>query len=247
MTARLLKELAGHGMVQGRHVVVTAHADDEVITFGAALRRLAAATIVQLTTSVSGRGPDYGAQVEARHAERAAAAVAGGWRWPIVDGHVAARDAHRHLGRLLELVSAALVDTDVVWTHPYEGGHLDHDAAAWLVQTACARMATPPLRMEFASYHAQGFGVFSPVASATVVRPVSGQAWLLKRQALRAYASQAHIIRKFPSVQVEHYRIAPVYDFTRPAVPVSRWDAKGYQPPMAALRDRFAAFERESA
>lgn len=249
--SQILSELAGAGVVQGRHVVVTAHADDEAITFGAALRRLADAVIVQLTTGVPNRGGQYPDQVFARRAERTAAAQAGGWSWPTVDGNLPARDAHHDLPRVLDLISAAVAGADVVWTHPYEHGHLDHDTAAWAVQRVCQH---GPLRMEFASYHATAdrrlvFGAFFPCASAGhVTARLSGVTLERKLAAVAAYESQAHIARKFPALDVEHYRVAPVYDFRKPAPPsASRWDVKGYTPPMAEWRQAIAAFEREAA
>lgn len=249
MITALLSELAGAGVVQGRHVVVTAHADDEVITFAAALRRLADAVIVQLTSGVSGHGSNYHAEVFQRRTERAAAAVAGGWSWPTLDGNVVAREASRHLRPLIALVASAVAGADVVWTHPYEHGHIDHDTAAWIVQRVCQDQ----IRMEFASYHAtsdrQVFGAFFPcVSKGHVTARLSGLPLQRKRAALQAYASQAHIIRKFPVLDVEYYRVAPVYDFQKPAPPtVSRWDSKGYKPPMAEWRATIAAFEREAA
>lgn len=249
-TAALLAALAGSGTVPGRHVIVTAHADDEVITFAGALCRFADAVIVQLTSGVSGHGADYPACVSERRTERAAAAVAGGWAWPTVDGHVPARQAHRHLPALLELVASAMTGADVVWTHPYEHGHLDHDTAAWIVQRICHG----PIRMEFASYHAtaergQVFGAFFPCASSREVSTrLSGPPLQRKRAAIGAYKSQAHIVRKFTALEVECYRVAPVYDFSKPAPPsASRWDVKGYQPSMSDWRTMIAGYEREAA
>ncbi len=252
MSARLLMELAGSGIVHGRHVVVTAHADDEVITFAGALRRLASATIVQLTSGVPRRGPDYADQVVNRRIERAAAQVAGGWSWPTLDGNTAAREAHHELQRLSDLVTEAIAGADVVWTHPYEHGHLDHDTAAYVVQQACR--ASSIVRMEFASYHATGprshvFGSFWPSASTGhVTAHLSGVDLERKQRAVAAYDSQAHIVRKFPTLATEHYRVAPVYDFHKSAPPAaSRWDVKGYKPTTTEWRAAIATFESEAA
>lgn len=255
MTARLLTELAGGGPVHGRHVVITAHADDEVITFAGALRRLASATIVQLTSGVPRKGADYADQVALRRTERAAAQVAGGWPWSTIDGNLAAREAHQDLPRLLTLVATAIEGADVVWTHPYEHGHLDHDSAAWLVQRACEASVAPPLRMEFASYHFTAnrhvFGAFFPCRSAGhVTAHLSGVDLQRKRAAIAAYSSQAHIVRKFPDVTVEYYRAAPVYNFRKPAPPAgSRWDHRRLTPSTMEWRAIVAALDaaREAA
>ncbi len=223
--------------VPGRHVVVVAHPDDEVISFGGALCCLEDVVIVQLTEDT----PE-------REAERAAAQVAGGWSIPVIFGGSRFRHAHDDAAMLLRLVDSATVGADVVWTHPYEGGHLDHDTAAWLVQTVCGSDGTR--RMEFASYHmgvakAQVFGNFWPPVDAP---PMDDGRFHRKLAAIAAYRSQAHILRKFLHPAREPYRVAPVYDFTQaPPVPRSRWDAKGYLPTTAAWRDAIAAVGQVAA
>jgi len=201
-----------------------------VISFGGALWCLADVALVQLTEDTA-----------EREAERAAAQVAGGWQIPVVYGGMRFRHAHLEVSRLRSLVADALVGADVVWTHPYEGGHLDHDTAAWLVQTVCAN--STPLRMEFASYHAthgkeQVFGDFwsnaDHPASAVVL---SGARLTRKWAAMTAYGSQAKILRKFQRPDREVYRAAPRYDFScPPPPPQARWDVKGHQPSTAEWR-----------
>jgi N-acetylglucosamine malate deacetylase 2 len=235
----LLFSLATDGQVSGRHVVVTAHADDETISFGGALSVLTDVAILQLTTGSASTDPDV---ISARRAERCAAFAAAGWTWPVWDVDVPGRAAHTVLAALVQAVRSAIVDADVVWTHPYEGGHLDHDSAAYLVQEACARTSPAPLRMEFASYHATDakrstFGAFWPDPTVDAIAvPLTGSRLARKRAALAAYSSQAHILRKFPTLDVEHYRVAPTYDFTKPPAPPSRWDLKGYTPTTADWR-----------
>ena len=116
------------------------------------------------------------------------------------------RDTYQQLLPMLGAVRAAMAGADVVWTHPYEGGHVDHDAAAWLAQRACAR--TSILRLEFASYHSHAgrkstFGAFWPDARvAEVVVRLTGARLARKRAAIAAYGSQAHILRKFPRIEI---------------------------------------------
>lgn len=238
----ILARVAAGLPIAGRHVVVVAHPDDEVISGAGALCSLSDVTVVQLTEDTA-----------AREAERAAAATAAGWSFPVIFGRTRFRQAHLSAARLLALVADALAGADVVWTHPYEGGHLDHDTAAWLVQTACDAMARPPQRLEFASYHAtqtgQVFGDFWPDAQhPTTTVMLTGDRLARKTDALAAYRSQASILSKFPDPRVEHYRVAPVYDFSRPSPPPrSRWDVKGYQPSTTVWRDTMAAGDQEAA
>lgn len=234
MTARDVLQALKEGLpLVGRHVIVAAHPDDETVSCAAVLTRARDVRLVHLT----GDHP--------RRMERTQAFAAAGWYWPILDGDALDGAACQSLTTLSRLVAEALADADVVWTHPYEGGHLDHDTAAYLVQQACA--GRPMIRMEFASYYSRGekrdvYGRFVPHRGAPEVTVALRPKTLVrKRAALAAYVSQAHILKKFP-IGSETYRIAPVYDFTQPAPGVeSLWDRKGYQPTSSTWRGKVAA------
>jgi LmbE family N-acetylglucosaminyl deacetylase len=108
-----------------------------------------------------------------------------------------------------------------VLTHPYEGGHPDHDATAFAVHAACARVASPPDVFEFASYHAASgeaavieAGRFLPDSAEVETVPLSDGARARKSEMIERYRSQLHMLRHWP-LDVECYRAAPVYDFTQ--------------------------------
>lgn len=218
------------GPLPGRHVIVTAHPDDETISMGGALSRMQDAVIVQLTT---GAGAGDAEAAQRRRGERAAAFAAAKWPWPVLDACMPDCEAHRSARALMQLVWAAVAGADAIWTHPYEAGHLDHDTAAWIVQRVYPKQVA---RMEFASYHctrqAQVFGEFWPdTAVEAIAVTLEGDVLARKRAAMAAYGSQAAILRKFPRPEIEAYRVAPMYDFTKPAPPPRcRWDVKGYRP-----------------
>jgi LmbE family N-acetylglucosaminyl deacetylase len=111
----------------------------------------------------------------------------------------------------------------IVLTHPYEGGHPDHDAAAFAVHAAARRIAlsggNPPILAEFTSYHARDgaweFGTFLPSHQPVVTRELTPEQVALKRTLMDCYATQRGVLRHVPLV-VERFRLAPDYDFTSP-------------------------------
>jgi len=109
-----------------------------------------------------------------------------------------------------------------VITHAYEGGHPDHDAAAFVAAHALQLMAavTRPALVEMTSYHgALGHfvtGQFLDRADrAVTTRVLTPEQRARKRAMIAAYASQAHTLAAF-ELDRERFRAAPSYDFTLP-------------------------------
>jgi LmbE family N-acetylglucosaminyl deacetylase len=223
---------------------VIAHPDDEVLGMGGRLAVLRRLTLIQLTDG-SPRSPadrrragfaTRRAYASAREREACHALTALGLnslrriRYAIPD-----QEAVLKLADVVRALERDLEDTQIVFTHPYEGGHPDHDAAAFAVQTACKAISCsghpPPMRIEFASYHCENgrlrTGRFWPDAGCPeLLIHLSEQAAARKRRALARHVSQRAVITWFdPSL--ERYRVAPRYDFT------------GLPPPGAALYDAF--------
>lgn len=231
----LLAQVSLGTKIPGRHLIVAAHPDDEAISCATVLAHAESASVCFLST-----GAVHEAEVQLRLNEREDSWHAAGWTCAAMDGQCLSMEVYRYLGDWLALLHLKIADYDAVWTHPYEGGHPDHDSAAWLVQTVCAGL--PILRMEFASYHSRGdrrdvFGEFWPAAGVEINAVLTGDLFARKQAALAAYQSQLHILRKYPRWDHEPYREAPVYRFDKPAPPPAcRWDRKGYQPPSAEWR-----------
>ena len=128
------------------------------------------------------------------------------------------QQAHRHIVkhafRLVRLF--ARLRPDYVLTHPYEGGHPDHDAVAASVHLAQflfrKQHGAAPVIIEFASYHNSCFGMetecFLPHSSAIVQQAE-------KQSLFDCYASQRFVLMNFPRKN-EPLRLAPCYDFTKP-------------------------------
>jgi LmbE family N-acetylglucosaminyl deacetylase len=134
------------------------------------------------------------------------------------------KEAYLHLGELTEALQTVVekVKPSVVLTSAYEGGHPDHDAAAFAVSGVRAR--NPDLDvLEFPLYHASARGEMV-TGSFADDRPGAEVLWLtrterqLKRRMLECFVSQAHVLRHF-RVEREGFRRAAEYDFTKPPHP----------------------------
>jgi N-acetylglucosamine malate deacetylase 2 len=214
-------------------VVIAAHPDDETAGAGALLSRLLDPVVVHLTDGAPRQDGDARrAGCESREeyamARRrellAALDVAGIAEWQTRTLNITDQEASLEMAyialRLLDLFRE--LRPDLVITHPYEGGHPDHDAAAFTVQAACARLADKPRVYEFASYHAVDgerpkleTGCFLEGTGAGRAVRLSAEDCERKRRMIECFPTQLHMLRHFP-VDVEVFRPAPAYDFTAP-------------------------------
>lgn len=127
--------------------------------------------------------------------------------------------------RLEEIFSA--IRPSLVLTHPYEGGHPDHDTAAFAVSAALQKSQAPPEIVEFASYHNEPpydgarleTGCFLPAPGTEEVEiRLSPEQQRRKQTLLECFVSQREMIANFPTGQ-ERFRPAPLYDFAQPPHP----------------------------
>lgn len=216
-------------------VVVAAHPDDEVIGLGSRLesfRQLKA--IVHITDGAPRTGSDIAnagqktwreyadlRRLEFKEAlEQANCCAAQTPCFWCPDQRALNRIAlhARRLAALFERLGARHV-----FTHPYEGGHPDHDAVAVSVRCAVAlcegRGVPMPTILEFSSYHASASGLESECFLNHADVPVRERVLTAgqqerKRRLFSCYKSQQRVLEWFP-LKCEPIRLAPVYDFAR--------------------------------
>jgi N-acetylglucosamine malate deacetylase 2 len=221
-----------------RTVLLAAHPDDETIGASAALYRLPDVTVAYLTDGAPRdtrlRSPhvngsrDFYACVRAEEAA-SALAIAGVPASRIVFLGGVDQEAIAEAPRLLEgfLDVIRRCQPSVVITHPYEGGHPDHDTAALIAQLALPIMSgeavAVPALLEMTSYHGRdgrrASGEFLPTNARgsyeSVTLSLTPEERTMKARMFGSYVSQWHILSEFP-LEPERLRAAPVYDFSRP-------------------------------
>ncbi|WP_428332151.1 PIG-L deacetylase family protein [Novosphingobium sp.] len=218
---------AAGGPIGERVAVVVAHPDDETLWAGALLGRLDDGVLIHLTDGAPAdnadarqRGfPTRDSYAAARAAELDTALAALGYRGARKAYGVRDQEAVFATDALIERLTTDLAGVAAVVTHPYEGGHPDHDAAALAVRRAADRVGAAVV--EFACYHKRDgnrvFGAFWP-GSAEKTRALSPDESARIDAALRAHASQAHVFGDWRPAH-EHWRAAPMYDFAAPPPP----------------------------
>ncbi len=250
--------LASEAMIDDPVAIVVAHPDDETLWAGAALSRLPNARLILLTD---------GAPVDMSDARRlgvatreAYAAIRAGELDKALrrlqatterrDYAIADQGLADRLGDVAERLAVDLAEVVAVATHPYEGGHPDHDSAAFAVrlavETIARRSGEAPAMVEFASYHQvdgqREFGVFWPDPDCPEHRrTLDDRDRDRVEQALRAHVSQASVFGDWRPT-IERWRAAPRYDFTRSPPPgESLYDGFGWAMTSLEWRDRARA------
>jgi LmbE family N-acetylglucosaminyl deacetylase len=218
-----------------RVVVVVAHPDDEAIGAGAVLRSFPDVTIVHVTDGApldDGYAQRKGfttrdAYAEARRTEVVNALKVIGLPEErirglgIVDG-----EAAWHLVELCHKVADVFdeLQPDVVLTHPYEGGHSDHDSTAFAVHLAAGMLLRDgrkaPIILELTSYHnyrgrRRLFNFLPFYGSRIRTIWLSAEDRRIKRKMFDEFTSQSALLQTFP-IEVERFRQAPRYLFTVP-------------------------------
>lgn len=217
-----------------RTLVVVAHPDDAVIAIGGRLARYRNATFLHVTDGAPVDGKDarrlgfssVNAYRDARRQELLHAFhLAGIPPEHDVELEIPDQQASHHLAAITAKIKAMLQAGRyrAVLTHPYEGGHPDHDSCAFAVMRAVSQIANDrrPTIVEAAFYHADGDGIEtscflrSAEERRTIKRFLKPEEQQMKRQLLQCFPSQSGMLQNF-GTQCEQFRVAPEYDFTKP-------------------------------
>ena len=221
---------------QPRAMVVVAHPDDETIALGARMPRFHEAHFVHVTDGAprneqDSRAHGFGALADYRQARAQELlemfSKAGLQRVSRSALDIPDQEAALRLVEITREIVRHIAhhEPEVIFTHPYEGGHPDHDACAFATHHAVglhrARGGSRPLIIEAPFYNAGpgGFstGKFLPREGSMpeVTYRLSSPERERKHALVACFVTQRETLKGFHD-ETERYRIAPMYDFTRP-------------------------------
>ena len=133
------------------------------------------------------------------------------------------KESHLHIPELIARMVTLIEELQptAVLSPAYEGGHPDHDTAAFAVAVARRHITRSFCHLEYRLYHADPSGAMvtekflpQPMNPVEVYRLTKDEQ-KIKRRMLASFRTQQHILKEF-RVRNEHFRRAPFYDFARP-------------------------------
>lgn len=227
--AEFTRVLRGETESTMRVIVIAAHPDDETIGASLVLARLPQTEIVYLTDGAprdcnlwspdaKGSREDY-AGLRRRETENALAHVGVGAQqitWLGGEDQETIFKPTELMTKLVEILQTR--GPEILVTHPYEGGHPDHDTSALVVKTALASAPSNSLLVEMTSYHAAAGGCvtgkfLNPDVN-EIVCELTPDDCARKRRMMDAHSSQRAVLAGF-SIDRERFRPAPEYDFAK--------------------------------
>lgn len=215
--------------------VIVAHPADEVVGAGCLISKLVDVTVLHVTDGAPCDMEDAkaaGFQEREQYAEArkreciSALAIANVPEDRIVDLEVEGHCASNYLGDLTKRIATFLQQSgaDIVVTHPYEGGHPDHDATAFATHAALRLMKRngfrPPAIFEMALHPSRDGKAKVPeflpgTEGETTTLVLDDRALALKQRMFACFESQRESLEASP-FGPEKFRQPVAYDFTTP-------------------------------
>jgi LmbE family N-acetylglucosaminyl deacetylase len=215
--------------------VIVAHPADEVVGAGCLISKLVDVTVLHVTDGAPGDMHDaiaagFGAREEYAEARKreciSALAIANVPEERIVDLEVPDHCASNYLADLTKRIATFLQmsGADIVVTHPFEGGHPDHDATAFATHAALRLMKEngfrPPVLFEMALHPGKDGKTKVPeflpgTERETTTLLLDDRATELKQRMFACFESQRESLEVSP-FGPEKFRQPAAYDFTTP-------------------------------
>lgn len=219
------------GGTEFRTLVVPAHPDDETLWTGIVLADRRLVSFVHLTDGAprdlyfARRGGCKSREEYARLRSeelRSALLVLGLPDAPRLSLAACDQEAALELTRLTRAISLEIdaCGIELVLTHAYDGGHPDHDSAAFVTRAAIACSSKKPVLLEFPGYHASDVTQdlvtgFLPGEAPALTRALTPRETRRKRRALACFESQREVISRL-TFDTESLRVAGRIDFGAP-------------------------------
>ncbi|HKO60104.1 MAG TPA: PIG-L family deacetylase [Pyrinomonadaceae bacterium] len=239
---RSLPSLSAHARLFGSResnshthcTVIAAHPGDEIVGAACLISRLTEVNVVHVTdgardlqVATSAGFEDLISYAAARKQEcLEALSLASVSEDRVVDFSLPDTSASERLPDLTKRIAHHLQESgaEIVVTHPYEGGHPDHDATAFATHAALQLLkqhgCKPPTLFEMALHPGDDeiskVTEFLPGAEGeTTTLVLDRHAIELKRRMLELLKSQQQSIQASP-LGYERFRLPPQYDFSAP-------------------------------
>lgn len=215
--------------------VIVAHPADEVVGAGCLISKLVYVTVLHVTDGAPGDMEDAKAAGFKERKKYAAArkqecisalAIANVPEDRIVEFEVTDHCASNYLAELTKRITTFLQQSaaDIVVTHPYEGGHPDHDATAFATHAALRLMKRngfqAPALFEMALHPSKDSKAKVPEflpgrERETTTLLLDERATALKQRMFACFESQRESLEASP-FGPERFRQPVAYDFTTP-------------------------------
>ncbi len=215
--------------------VIVAHPNDEIIGAGGLISKLSDVTVIHLTDGAprdSQIAHEAGFEGSADYAQArrreciSALAIAHVPADRILELDVGDHQAPHFLTDLSQRLTTLIQQSapDIVLTHPYEGGHPDHDAAAFATNAAVRLLKRhgfkPPALFEMALHPGRDGEMrvldFLPSSGREITTlMLDDESQKLKRRMYACFATQGESLKQNP-LGPEKFRRPPAYDFTLP-------------------------------